>query len=104
MQGADTLALTKFDVLSYMDEIPVCVAYDIGGARVTDFPTGDELEAAKPVYEYLPGFRTDISKCRGADELPAAALDYIRFIENAVGARIEYVSVGPHRDDYLKLI
>ncbi|MDR1588865.1 MAG: adenylosuccinate synthase [Oscillospiraceae bacterium] len=100
MQGADTLALTKFDVLSYMERIPVCVAYDIGGARVTDFPTGDELEAAKPVYEYLPGFGTDISGCRSAAELPSAARDYIGFIENAVGARIQYVSVGPGRDDY----
>ncbi|MDR3309991.1 MAG: adenylosuccinate synthase [Oscillospiraceae bacterium] len=103
MQGADALALTKFDILSYMDEIPVCVAYDINGKRVTDFPSGDELEAAKPVYEYLPGFKTDIGKCRNASELPKEAADYIKFIENAVGCPIKYVSVGPHRDDYIVL-
>ncbi|MDR1328973.1 MAG: adenylosuccinate synthase [Oscillospiraceae bacterium] len=101
MQGADTLALTKFDVLSYMDELPVCVAYDIGGKRVTEFPVGDELEAARPIYEYLPGFKADISKCRKPEDLPRAALDYIEFLEAAVKCPIEYVSVGPGRDDYL---
>ncbi|MDR2357509.1 MAG: adenylosuccinate synthase [Oscillospiraceae bacterium] len=103
MQGADTLALTKFDVLSYMEKIPVCVAYDIGGERVTEFPTGDDLEAAKPIYEYLPGFKTDISGCRDAAQLPKEALNYIRFIESAVGARIQYVSVGPGRGDYIEM-
>jgi adenylosuccinate synthase len=103
MQGVDALALTKFDTLSEMDRIPVCVAYDVRGERVTDFPTGDELEAASPIFEYLPGFKTDISKCRRAEDLPPRAADYIKFIENAVGARIEYVSVGPHRDDYIAL-
>ncbi|MDR0838089.1 MAG: adenylosuccinate synthase [Oscillospiraceae bacterium] len=101
MQGADTLALTKFDVLSYMDEIPVCVAYEVNGKRVESFPVGDDLEAATPVYEYLPGFKCDISKCRKTEELPKAALDYVKYIENAVGARVEYMSVGPHRDDYI---
>jgi adenylosuccinate synthase len=101
MQGADTLALTKFDVLSYMDVIPVCVAYEINGRRVTSFPVGDDLDAAKPIYEYLPGFKTDISKCRTWEELPPAARDYVSYIENAVGAKIEYVSVGAHRDDYI---
>jgi adenylosuccinate synthase len=103
MQGADSLALTKLDLLSSMDEIPVCTAYEFRGERVTYFPASDVLETAKPVYEYLPGFRTDISQCRRAEELPREAFDYIKFIENAVGARIEYVSVGPHRDDYLTL-
>ncbi|MDR0446731.1 MAG: adenylosuccinate synthase [Oscillospiraceae bacterium] len=103
MQGVDTLALTKFDLLAHLDKIPVCTAYDINGRRVSDFPSGDDLNAAKPVFEYLPGFNTDISRCRGAAELPPAAADYIKFIENAVGARIKYVSVGPHRDDYFEL-
>ncbi|MDR1328969.1 MAG: adenylosuccinate synthase [Oscillospiraceae bacterium] len=101
MQGADTLALTKFDILSHLEKIPVCVAYDVNGRRVEDFPTGDDLDAAKPIFEYLPGFSTDISKCRRADDLPRAAIDYIKFIESSVGARIEYVSVGPHRDEFL---
>ena len=103
MQGATSLALTKLDVLSYMERIPVCVAYDVNGVIMKDFPTGDELEAAKPVFEYLPGFLTDISMCRTAEELPKAALDYVRYIERLVGVRIEYVSVGPNREDYLLL-
>ncbi|MDR0861573.1 MAG: adenylosuccinate synthase [Oscillospiraceae bacterium] len=103
MQGADELALTKLDVLSYMDTIPVCVAYDVNGTRTTDFPTGDALEVAKPIYEYLPGFKTDISKCRDFAELPQAARDYVRYIESAVGAKIRYVSVGASREDYIEL-
>ncbi|MDR2502132.1 MAG: adenylosuccinate synthase [Oscillospiraceae bacterium] len=103
MQGATRLALTKFDILSYMDEIPVCAAYDVCGKRVTDFPSGDELDIAEPIYEYLPGFKTDISKCRTAAELPRAAMDYVKYIEEAVGCPIKYISVGPHRDDYITL-
>ncbi len=101
MQGADELALTKLDVLSYLDKIPICVAYDIDGERTTAFPTGDRLLRAKPVYEYLEGFKTDISGCRRAEDLPKAALDYIRFIEKSVGCHIKYVSVGANREDYL---
>ena len=80
VQGADELAITKLDVLSFLDKIPVCVAYEIDGVRTDSFPTGDRLLRAKPVYEYLDPFKTDISKCRKAD-LPAAALRYLRFIE-----------------------
>jgi len=102
-QGADVLALTKLDVLSYLDKIPVCVAYEIYGIRCKHFPAGDKLMRAKPVYEYLEGFKTDISHCRRPEELPKAALDYIRFIEDAVKCPIEYVSVGPGREDYIKM-
>lgn len=103
MQGADEIALTKLDVLSYMDKIPVCVAYEIDGVRCDSFPTGDRLLKAKPVFEYLDGFKTDISKCRTPGDLPEAALKYIRFIEEAVGCPIKYVSVGPGRDDYIEM-
>ncbi len=103
LQGADCLALTKLDVLSYMEQIPVCVAYEIDGKRVEEFPSGAALRRAKPVYTYLPGFRQDISHCRKAEELPPAALDYIRYIEKAVGCSIKYVSVGENREDYLIL-
>ncbi len=103
VQGADELALTKLDVLSYFDKIPVCVAYEIDGKKTTAFPTGDKLLRAKPVYEYLDGFKTDISGCRKACDLPKAALDYIRFIEKSVGSPIKYVSVGANREDYLVL-
>ena len=103
MQGATSLALTKLDVLSYMDKIPVCIAYDIDGERTTDFPVGERLNRAKPVYEYREGFRCDISGCRKKEDLPAAALDYVRYIEEAVGCPIEYVSVGADRDAYIKM-
>ncbi|NLN07633.1 MAG: adenylosuccinate synthase [Firmicutes bacterium] len=103
LQGADALALTKLDVLSYLDKIPVCVAYEIDGVRCEHFPVGDKLLRAKPVYEYLEGFKTDISGCSRPEELPQAALRYIRYLEEAVGCPIEYVSVGPGREDYLKM-
>jgi len=103
VQGADSLALTKLDVLSYLDKIPVCVAYEIDGELTKSFPTGDRLLRAKPVYEYLEGFKCDISKCRNPADLPEAALRYIRFIEDAVNCPIEYVSVGAARDEYIKL-
>jgi len=101
IQGATEIALTKLDVLSYMDKIPVCVAYEIDGERTTDFPIGDRLDRAKPVYEYMEGFKTDISGCRKPGDLPKAALDYIKFIEEAISCRIKYVSVGPSRDQYV---
>ncbi len=101
VQGADELALTKLDVLSFLDKIPVCVAYDIDGERTTAFPTGDRLTRAKPVYEYLDGFNTDISRCRKPGDLPKAAMAYIRYIEEAVGCPIKYVSVGAQREDYI---
>ncbi|HHV64056.1 MAG TPA: adenylosuccinate synthase [Peptococcaceae bacterium] len=103
LQGADTLALTKLDVLSYLDKIPVCVAYEIDGVRCEQFPVGDRLLRAKPVYEYLEGFKTDISQCRSPEELPRAALNYIKYLEEAVGCPIEYVSVGPEREDYIRM-
>lgn len=101
VQGADALALTKLDVLSYLDRIPVCVAYEIDSMRCEHFETGDRLIKAKPVFEYLEGFKTDISKCRNPGDLPEQALRYIRFIEKAVGCPIEYVSVGAGRDEYI---
>ena len=99
MQGCTALALTKLDVLSYMEKIPVCVAYDVRGERVEDFPTViDDLNAAKPIYEYLPGFHCDIRTCRHLEDLPQAARNYIAFVESAVGCPIRYVSVGAERD------
>jgi len=103
MQGASEIALTKLDVLSYLDKIPVCTAYEIDGVKTGKFPSGDKLMKAKPVYEYLEGFKTDVSKCRKTSELPEAALTYIRYIEKAVGCPIRYVSVGAGRDEYLKM-
>jgi len=103
VQGTDALALTKLDVLSYLDKIPVCVAYEIDGQRCEDFPVGDRLMRAKPIYEYLEGFKTDLSGCRKPEDLPKAARNYIEFIEKAVGCPIRYVSVGAGRDDYIEM-
>jgi adenylosuccinate synthase len=102
VQGADELALTKLDVLSYLEKIPVCTAYEIDGVKTDRFPSGGALLKAKPVYEYMDGFKTDISKCRKAEDLPDAAVKYVRFIEKTVGCPIKYVSVGAGRDDYIK--
>ena len=99
MQGCSYVALTKLDVLSYLEKIPVCVAYELDGKRIDYFPSDiDELNAAKPVYEYLPGFHCDVSGCRSKEDLPAAALDYIRYIEEAINCPIKYVSVGAERE------
>ena len=103
LQGPSEIALTKLDVLHYMEEIPVCVAYDINGQVTTDFPTGERLLRSKPVYEYLKGFRQNISGCRKESDLPDEALEYVRYIEKAVGCRIKYVSVGPNREDIIIL-
>ena len=103
MQGADELVLTKLDILSYMEKIPVCVAYDIDGEITEEFPTGGRLLRAKPIYNYLDGFRTDISKCRKPEDLPPQAVKYIRYIEKAMVRPIKIVSVGPKRDDFITM-
>ncbi len=103
IQGATELALTKLDILSYLDKIPVCVKYDVNGTMVDQFPSGVELTEAKPVYEYLPGWKTDISGCRSFSELPKQAQDYVKYIEKAVGCPIKYVSVGAGREEYFEM-
>ena len=104
MQGCTSVALTKLDVLSYMEKIPVCVAYEVNGQRRDDFPASiDELNAAKPIYEELPGFHCDIGGCRRKEDLPQAALDYVRYIEKAIGCPIKYVSVGAERDAIIEM-
>ena len=103
VQGATEIALTKLDVLSYLDKIPVCVKYDVNGQLRDDFPTGVELDAAKPVYEYLPGWKQDISGCRSFEELPKAAQDYVKYIGEVTGCHIKYVSVGAGREEYFEM-
>ena len=102
VQGADYIALTKMDVLSYLDKIPVCVAYDVDGEITASFPTGERLNRAKPVIEYMEGFG-DVSVCRTYESLPEAAKKYIAYIEKAVGCKVKYVSVGAERDEYIEL-
>lgn len=102
VQGADNIALTKMDVLSYLDKIPVCVAYDVDGEITTVFPTGERLNRAKPVIEYVDGFG-DVSGCRTKEELPENARKYVAYLEKAVGCHIKYVSVGAGRDEYIDM-
>ena len=101
MQGADEIALTKLDVLSYLDAIPVCTAYEVGDKITTEFPFGEDLNIAKPEFTVLKGWKCDISKCRKPEDLPKEAVDYIRFIEKATECKIKYVSVGAEREDYI---
>ena len=103
VQGCTDIALTKMDVLSYLERIPVCVAYEVNGVRTEDFPSGEALQAAKPVYEYFDGWMCDISDCRTKESLPPKALEYIRYIEKSVGCPIKYVSVGAEREQYITM-
>lgn len=100
-QGADEIALTKLDILDTLDEIPVTIAYTLGGETISDFPYGDALELAKPVNRTFPGWKKDLSGCRKKEELPQEALAYIAFIEEAVGVKIKYISVGAAREQYI---
>ncbi|MBR6405071.1 MAG: adenylosuccinate synthase [Lachnospiraceae bacterium] len=101
MQGATVIALTKLDVLSYMDKIPVCTKYRIDGRETDRFPFPTELEKAEPVIEYMDGWKCDISGVREFSELPKAAQDYVKMIEKAVGCPISYVSVGAERESII---
>lgn len=98
VQGATSIALTKLDILSYMEEIPVCIAYDIDGKQTEAFPFPSQLAKAKPVIETLPGWGCDISGVRYWEDLPQAAQDYVTYVEDQIGCPITYVSVGADRD------
>ena len=101
VQAATEIALTKLDVLSYMEKIPVCVRYSINGEETDRFPFPAAMNEAKPVIEYVPGWQCDISGVRAWDELPKAAQDYVLLIEKAIDCPITYVSVGPERDSII---
>ncbi|MCI9501527.1 MAG: adenylosuccinate synthase [Hungatella sp.] len=101
IQGATEVALTVLDVLGYLDELPVCVGYDIDGKVTKDFPTTAELEKAKPVYTKLPGWKCDIRGIRTYEELPKECRDYVEFIEKELGVKITMVSNGPGRDEII---
>ena len=98
VQGATCIAITKLDVLSYMDEIPVCTNYRINGEITDRFPFPALLESAEPVIEYARGWKCDISSARKWEDLPAAAQQYIEMIEQSVGCPVKYISVGAERD------
>ena len=101
MQGTTDVAFTVLDVLGYLDEIPVCVGYDIDGEVTTDFPTTPKLKKAKPVYEVLPGWKTDIRGIKNYEDLPENCRNYIEFIEKHIGYPITMVSNGPKRSDII---
>ena len=101
VQGATEVALTNLDVLGYLDEIPVCVAYEVDGQQITDFPDTPRLLRCKPVYDKLPGWKCDIRGIRNYAELPENCRKYVEFIEAQVGAPIHMVSNGPRREDIL---
>ena len=100
-QGATNIALTKLDVLSYMDKIPVCAHYRLDGKITDEFPFPSLLNDAEPVLEYLDGWKCDISGVRTWEDLPVQAQKYVLYLEQAIGCHIGYVSVGPERDSII---
>ncbi|MDQ8733127.1 adenylosuccinate synthase [Paenibacillus sp. LHD-38] len=104
LQGATEAALTNLDVLGYLEEIPVCVGYELDGRIVKDsFPVTGKLQEAKPVLERLPGWRFDISHIRRFEDLPESAQQYVRFVEASIGVKVGSVSVGPKREQLITL-
>ena len=101
IQGATEVAFTVLDVLGYLDEIPICVAYDIDGEVTTEFPATVKLEKAKPVFEKLPGWKCDIRGIKSYEGLPENCRKYIEFVEEKIGFPITMVSNGPGRDDII---
>ena len=101
VQGATNIALTKLDVMSYMEKIPVCTRYLVDGRETDEFPFPTMLEKAQPVIEYMDGWKCDISGIRAWEDLPIAAQEYVEYIEQQIGCHIGYVSVGPERDSII---
>ena len=101
LQGATDVAFTVLDALGYLDEIPVCVGYEIDGEVTTDFPVTYKLEKAKPVLKKLPGWKCDIRGIRNFDELPENCRKYVEFIEEQIGFPSTMVSNGPGREDII---
>ena len=101
LQGATDVAFTVLDVLGYLDEIPVCVGYEIDGEVTTEFPTTAKLEKAKPVLKTLPGWKCDIRGIKNYEDLPENCRKYVEFTEEQIGFPITMVSNGPGRDDII---
>lgn len=102
IQGTTKVALTVLDVLGYLDEIPICVGYEVDGEVTKDFPTTNKLKKAKPVYEVLPGWKEDIRGITEYDKLPENCRKYIEKIEEELGVPIAFVSNGPSRHEIIK--
>ena len=101
LQGTTDVVLSLIDVLGYLDKIPVCVAYDIDGDKTTDFPNTPKLNRAKPVLEYLDGWKCDIRGTKNYAELPENAKKYVEFVEKHIGRKITMISMGPNRNDFI---
>jgi len=99
VQGATQLAMTNLDVLSYLDEIPVCVAYDLDGDTISHFPATPQLQKVRPVYKIFPGWKTDIRGQTDYSKLPGKCRGYVEAIEQMVGTPITLLSTGPHREE-----
>ena len=104
MQGTTDVAFTVLDVLGYLDEIPVCVGYEIDGEVTKEFPITCKLKHAKPVYEKLPGWKCDIRGIRKYEDLPENCRKYIEFVEKEIGFPITMVSNGPKREDIIERV
>jgi adenylosuccinate synthase len=104
VNGLTDFFLTKLDVLTGWDKIPVCVAYEIDGVRVEELPASQtDFHHAKPIYEYLPGWKEDISKARSISDLPKNAQAYVKFLEDIAGAPMSAIGVGPGRDETISV-
>ena len=101
VQGATDVVLTCLDVMGYLDEIQVCVGYEIDGTVTRDFPVTPELKKARPVYTTLPGWKTDVRGITKWEDLPKAAQDYVLFIEQEIGIPVSMVSTGPKRHEII---
>lgn len=102
LQGATEVALTNLDVLGYLDEIPICTAYEINGEVTGHFPVSARLDQAKPIVEKLPGWKMDISHIRTFEELPRQAQEYVLHLEKLIEVPISWVSIGPNREQMIK--
>ena len=104
INGIQRAAVTKLDVLSHFDEIKVCVAYEINGKRLKSFPTNEnQMLKVTPVYETLPGWKTELSQLTNFDQLPSEAKEYLQFISQQSGFEISMISVGPNRNQTIEL-
>lgn len=101
VQGATCVAFTVLDVLGYLDEIPVCVAYELDGKRIDSFPSTVQLKHCKPIIEKLPGWKCDLRGIKKYEDLPENTRKYIEFVEKAIGIQIKIVSNGPAREDII---
>jgi len=101
IQGATDVALTAIDCLGYLDEIPVCVAYEVDGVQTLDFPNPTKLDRAKPVLKIMKGWKSDIRGVTSFDKLPKEAQEYVLFIEKELGVPVSIVSTGPKREELM---